>query len=38
MLLTIEEITSEIIDKRWVTVKKLGGDFVKTVTELFQQN
>lgn len=29
MLLTIEEITSEIIDKRGVTVKKLGGDFVE---------
>ena len=28
--LTLKEITSEIIDKRGVTVKKLGGKFTLT--------
>ena len=29
MYLTLNEVTSEIIDKRGVTVKKLGGEFVE---------
>ena len=29
MYLTVNEVTSEVIDKRGVTVKKLGGEFVE---------
>ena len=29
MYLTVHEVTSEVIDKRGVTVKKLGGEFVE---------
>ena len=38
MYLTVNEVTSEVIDKRGVTVKKLGGEFVEDGHELFQQN